>query len=115
MNTLYLLLVVILGLLGPSMSVDPRQIVVADVSSIDSTHSEHSLSQDPADHQDSPRGLKGLLLEYEIVYPKSVHSKDPYVEPPEGMKIGSLLSDKFCRNWFDCKPDGKNPLNTTPC
>lgn len=108
MNPLHLFLLVLLGLLGPSMSVNPRHMDVGDASSIKQTHGEHSLSQGQADHQNAPRGrggLKGLLMDFQLVC-----TKDTSVDPPKGFVPGTILSDKFCRNWLDCKSDGKELL-----
>lgn len=110
MNPLYLLLVVLLGLLGPSMSADPRQVDLNDVRIINLDHGDDATKQGLADRQNSPRALTGMVLGYQLVC-----AKDPNTEPPQGMKPGSLLSDDFCRKWFDCRSDGEEFPTVNPC
>lgn len=110
MNPLYLLLVVLLGLLGPSMSADPRQVDLNDVSIINLDHGDDGTNQGLADRQNSPRALTGMILGYQLVCPK-----DPNTDPPLGFKKGKLLSDQFCRNWFECLSDGEELPTINPC
>lgn len=103
MNPLHLILVVLLGLLGLSMTAIPDQPIDGNIANIDpGLNANIGPDKELAGHENSRRALEGMLLGYKIVC-----STDPNTEPPAGFSQGKLLSAKYCGDWLDCRGDGR--------
>lgn len=102
MNLLHLILVVLLGLLAPSMAAVPHQMADGFTGNTDLDHNGDRTSSKV------PRALEGMLLDYEI----QCDSDPDTTEPPPGFKQGKVLSNKFCRDWWECNSEGKEPHAT---
>lgn len=101
MNPLHLILVVLLGLLGLSMTAMPDQPIGGNIANIDpGLNANIGPDKELAGHENSRRALEGMLLGYKIVC-----ATDPKTEPPAGKR--KLLSAKYCGDWLDCRGDGK--------
>lgn len=109
MNPLYIILVVLLGLLAPSMAAVPHQMAGGYTDNTDLDHNGDRTSSKGLTGRQSviPRGLEGMLLEYEL----QCDSDPDTTEPPPGFKQGKVLSNKFCRDWWECNSDGKSICN----
>lgn len=97
MNLLHFILLVLLGLLAPSAGAAPHQMT--DVTA-DNTLPDlgRTVGKDLAARQGYP---SALLLRWDLKCgsdPKTPFA--PYLE-------GKYLTASYCKNWFDCKPDGK--------
>lgn len=104
MNPLHLILVVLLGLLAPSMAAVPNQMSGGHTGNTDLDHNgDRTSSKGLAGRQIVPRALEGMLLDYEL----RCDSDPDTTEPPPGFKQGKLLSNKFCRDWWDCNSEGE--------
>lgn len=98
MNPFQLILMVLLGLLAPSMA-------GAHTGNTDLDHNGDRTSSKV------PRALEGMLLDYEI----QCDSDPDTTEPPPGFKQGKVLSNKFCRDWWECNSEGEErPCNCYP-
>ncbi|KAI7775627.1 hypothetical protein LA080_006542 [Diaporthe eres] len=96
MNPLHLILIVFLGLLAPSMAAVPRQMADGFTGNTDLDYNGDRTSSKV------PRALEGMLLDYEI----QCDSDPDTTEPPPGFKQGKVLSNKFCRDWWECNSEG---------
>ncbi|KAG6358173.1 hypothetical protein INS49_014057 [Diaporthe citri] len=105
MDPLHIILVVLLGLLVPSMAAVPRQMAGGHIGNTDMDYNgDHTSDKGLTGRQSVvPRGLEGMLIEYEI----QCDSDPDTTEPPPGFKQGKVLSNKFCRDWWECNSDGK--------
>lgn len=101
MHLLHFILLVLLGLLTPSMAAISRQVD----GGLDTRNINQDLDRTTGKELADRGNLDNILLKYQLhCFPVPKQAKAPSAP---GGKGPTFVKDSFCFQWIDCKPDGK--------